>query len=458
MAHGMPRLETLHANDGEGYRSGFWGLARIGPRSAPVALGLRARLAGGGESTAALATIPLAPAVERVADAAAPAGPLVAICMATCNPPLELFKAQIDSIRAQTHPDWICVDQRRLLGPRALRRARRRCSRATRASWSRARRAGSASTATSSARSGWRRPRPPTSPPPTRTTAGIRTSSRRCWPSSAARASPTATRAWSPPTARCSPTPTGAAATTTTRACSRCWWPTRSPARRRCSPPRCSRTPSPSPRPSSPTSTTTGSRSWRCRSATSRSSTARSTTTSSTARRRSATPRPTACPGCASGSARCAATRTSACGCGGCTTTSTPAGCSSSPRCCGCAAATGCRRQAARPRPLRARRPLARADRALAWRGAQELLGRRRDTLGAEWMLFHAFAWRRALAASARERPTRRLRLDALPPPALDPRAGRAPAGRAGRARDRREDRAAAPCGRATTPRAASTC
>jgi hypothetical protein len=52
------------------------------------------------------------------------------------------------------------------------------------------------------------------------------------------------------------------------------------------------------------------------------------------------------------------------------------------------------------------------------------LLGRRRDTLGAEWMLFHAFAWRRALAASARDRPTRHLRLDALPPPVLDPRAG----------------------------------
>ena len=55
-----------------------------------------------------------------------------------------------------------------------------------------------------------------------------------------------------------------------------------------------------------------------------------------------------------------------------------------------------------------------RADRSLApiaglaWRGAQELLGRRRDTLGAEWMLFHAFAWRRLLAASARDRPTRR--------------------------------------------------
>jgi len=108
MAHGMPRLETLHANDGEGYRSGFWGLARIGPRTEPVSLELRARLAGGAESTAPLATIPLAPGVERVA-APAVAGPLVAICMATCDPPLALFRAQVDSIRAQTHADWVCV-------------------------------------------------------------------------------------------------------------------------------------------------------------------------------------------------------------------------------------------------------------------------------------------------------------------------------------------------------------
>ena len=63
------------------------------------------------------------------------------------------------------------------------------------------------------------------------------------------------------------------------------------------------------------------------------------------------------------------------------------------------------------------------------WRGAQELLGRRRDTLGAEWMLAHAFAWRRLLSATTRDPPTRFARLDSLPPPAFDPRPGaRAPA------------------------------
>jgi glycosyltransferase involved in cell wall biosynthesis len=54
----------------------------------------------------------------------------------------------------------------------------------------------------------------------------------------------------------------------------------------------------------------------------------------------------------------------------------------------------------------------------MAWRGARELLGTP-ETLGAEWMLFHALAWRRLLAASARERPQARLRLDALPPSTL---------------------------------------
>jgi glycosyltransferase involved in cell wall biosynthesis len=55
---------------------------------------------------------------------------------------------------------------------------------------------------------------------------------------------------------------------------------------------------------------------------------------------------------------------------------------------------------------------------ALGARGARELVGTP-ETLGAEWGLFHALAWRRLLSLSARDRPQRRLRLDALPPPSL---------------------------------------
>ena len=59
---------------------------------------------------------------------------------------------------------------------------------------------------------------------------------------------------------------------------------------------------------------------------------------------------------------------------------------------------------------------------ALAWmwfRGARELLRARPQTLGAEWMLFHALGWRRLLALTVRDRPQRRLRLDAVPPAAI---------------------------------------
>src|SRR4029077_14970818 len=35
--------------------------------------------------------------------------PLVAICMTTYNPPLDLFVRQIESIRNQTHSNWICI-------------------------------------------------------------------------------------------------------------------------------------------------------------------------------------------------------------------------------------------------------------------------------------------------------------------------------------------------------------
>ena len=61
----------------------------------------------------------------------------------------------------------------------------------------------------------------------------------------------------------------------------------------------------------------------------------------------------------------------------------------------------------------------------LAARGARELVASRPETLGAEWMLAHALAWRRLAGLTARDRPTRGLRLDALPPPTLIQQPGR---------------------------------
>ena len=39
----------------------------------------------------------------------ASSSPLIAVCMATFDPPLELFQRQIESIRTQTHHNWVCV-------------------------------------------------------------------------------------------------------------------------------------------------------------------------------------------------------------------------------------------------------------------------------------------------------------------------------------------------------------
>jgi glycosyltransferase involved in cell wall biosynthesis len=105
MAHGMPRLDLLRSTgEPTSYRGGFWGLARIAPGRERCELALRARLARGGDVVAELGSIAV------VAPPPAPGGePLVAICMATFEPPLELFRRQIESIREQTLEDWVCV-------------------------------------------------------------------------------------------------------------------------------------------------------------------------------------------------------------------------------------------------------------------------------------------------------------------------------------------------------------
>ena len=105
-AHGMPRLDLMRATgEPAAYRAGFWGLARIGPRDGGlVDLRLRARPAGGGTREVALARLPVATLPKPL-----PGAPKVAICMATHEPPIELFRRQVESIRAQTEDDWLCV-------------------------------------------------------------------------------------------------------------------------------------------------------------------------------------------------------------------------------------------------------------------------------------------------------------------------------------------------------------
>ncbi len=100
------------------YRSGFWGLVRIrGPRAPGyLPLALRAELEDGETAVAPLAQLRVAAAIKP--GAAAPgagawpadrSGPAVAICLATFNPPEDLLRRQLDSIREQTHENWICL-------------------------------------------------------------------------------------------------------------------------------------------------------------------------------------------------------------------------------------------------------------------------------------------------------------------------------------------------------------
>jgi len=135
MAHGMPRLDVFRMQHPEldpfdtggierdadspddpqfhSYSSGFWGIARVAPRHVgeDCELRLRAQLDGGGEMEAELGRLPTtAVATPAVVEEPDPSGgALVAICMATYDPAPEMFLRQVDSIRAQTHRNWVCV-------------------------------------------------------------------------------------------------------------------------------------------------------------------------------------------------------------------------------------------------------------------------------------------------------------------------------------------------------------
>ena len=125
LAHGMPRLDPfLERRDPLAYRSGFWALPRIRPpedEHRDLVIELVADLLGGGTASAEIGrvrarrslpepepTASVAAASSAAATADRGASSLVAIAMATYEPPGDLLEAQLASIRAQTHPDWIC--------------------------------------------------------------------------------------------------------------------------------------------------------------------------------------------------------------------------------------------------------------------------------------------------------------------------------------------------------------
>jgi GT2 family glycosyltransferase len=107
-------------NPGGGRPAFWWTLLELPGLSAPrrLELALRSRNGGAGE-IAELGTIEAAPGTlvvsqatveERSSRGLAGLGePVVAICMTTYEPRLDLFAIQVESIKAQTHPDWICL-------------------------------------------------------------------------------------------------------------------------------------------------------------------------------------------------------------------------------------------------------------------------------------------------------------------------------------------------------------
>jgi WsaF, C-terminal domain/WsaF, N-terminal domain/Glycosyl transferase family 2 len=112
-APGVP-IDPQSAEDPllHGYRSGFWGMVRIAPEGgAARELMLRAELDGGGQSLALLGRVRVVDPVEpaTIATPARAAGPLVAICMATHEPPADLVARQLESIRSQSHGNWVCL-------------------------------------------------------------------------------------------------------------------------------------------------------------------------------------------------------------------------------------------------------------------------------------------------------------------------------------------------------------
>jgi glycosyltransferase involved in cell wall biosynthesis len=97
------------------YRSGFWTTIRVEARDSPgtVELRLMVRLEGGDELIAPLGRIEIVepkpgPAGRSAADQPGDGG-LIAVCLATFNPDMGLFRAQIESLRAQTARNWVCV-------------------------------------------------------------------------------------------------------------------------------------------------------------------------------------------------------------------------------------------------------------------------------------------------------------------------------------------------------------
>jgi glycosyltransferase involved in cell wall biosynthesis len=122
----MPRrdlfewLHSTHAREigdaqpdpeGRSYRSGFWATVPIRAPEAPgwVQLRARARLASGRQFTEPLGRIEIVQNAPAPAEHDSPLPGTIAICLATFEPDIALFRAQVESLRAQTDERWRCL-------------------------------------------------------------------------------------------------------------------------------------------------------------------------------------------------------------------------------------------------------------------------------------------------------------------------------------------------------------
>ena len=146
---GLPRLDIfrrLHPNLGGGeppvpptdrdspedpevrcYRSGFWATVPVPARElgSETVIAVRATLEGGQAAVAEVAdrrrTASVGDLAPPLARADPESSPRIAVVMATHNPDMDLFRAQVDSLRAQTDTRLGLRRQRRPLRPDRFR-------------------------------------------------------------------------------------------------------------------------------------------------------------------------------------------------------------------------------------------------------------------------------------------------------------------------------------------------
>jgi hypothetical protein len=103
-----PRLDLAQAlGEPRAYLSGFWATLPIRPPAGPgrLAVELEVELADGRQERRELGELEVGPARPAQAGSSS----TIAICLATHEPDPKLLTQQIESLRAQTDTDWICL-------------------------------------------------------------------------------------------------------------------------------------------------------------------------------------------------------------------------------------------------------------------------------------------------------------------------------------------------------------